>query len=121
MINYIPLTDSASKHALQGYFDSLRVELSQRGICVSLISPGYIKTQLSSNALSGDGSAHGVTDPNTASGMDSHYVAMEIVMAVATGKRELVLAKAHHQLAIYLKLFCPGLLDWMLQRRSKVN
>lgn len=88
-------------------------------MCV--ICPGYIQTQLSTNALSGDGSKHGVTDATTAGGMEPHYVASRIMTAVATGKREVVFAKAHHCLAIYLKFFCPTLLDWILQRRSKVN
>lgn len=53
------LVDSASKHALQGYFDSLRSELAPRGLDVTIVSPGYISTQLSVNALRGDGSQHG--------------------------------------------------------------
>ena len=51
--------DSASKHALQGYFDSLRAELGPRGVTVTVVSPGYIATQLSANAVQGDGSKHG--------------------------------------------------------------
>ena len=51
--------DSASKHALQGYFDALRCEVTAEGISVSVISPGYIRTHLSHNALRGDGSTHG--------------------------------------------------------------
>ena len=86
-----------------------------------MISPGYIKTQLSTNALSGDGSQHGVTDANTARGMDPHYVAHQVMVAVATENRELVIAKVHHSLAIYLKLFFPSLLNWILTKRSKVN
>ena len=54
----LPL-DSASKHALQGYFDSLRAELGPRGVTVTVVSPGYIATQLSTNAVQGDGSKHG--------------------------------------------------------------
>lgn len=121
--NFVPTccVDSASKHALQGYFDSLRVELGPRGIRVGVISPGYIKTALSSNALSADGSQHGVTDTNTAKGMDPADVAHRVMMAVATGNRELIIAKAHHHLAVYLKLFFPSLLDWTLKKRSKVN
>lgn len=53
------LLDSASKHALQGYFDSLRAELGPRGVTVTVVSPGYIATQLSANAVQGDGSKHG--------------------------------------------------------------
>ena len=113
--------DSASKHALQGYFDSLRVELGPRGIHVSVISPGYIKTALSSNALSADGSQHGVTDANTARGMEPGDVAHRVMIAVATGNRELIIAKVHHHLAVYLKLFFPSLFDWALRKRSNVN
>jgi len=50
---------SASKHALQGYYDSLRAELGPRGVAVTVVSPGYIATQLSVNAMQGDGSKHG--------------------------------------------------------------
>lgn len=88
---------------------------------MSIVSPGYIKTQLSTNALSGDGSQHGVTDATTASGMEPHYVAHKIMMTIATGRRELLVAATHHKLAVYLKLLCPALMDWILQRRSKVN
>ncbi len=113
--------DSASKHALQGYFDSVRVELGPRGIRVSIISPGYIKTALSSNALSADGSQHGVTDASTARGMEPADVAHRVMTAVATNKKELIIAKAHHHLAVYLKIFFPSILDWALRKRSKVN
>ena len=52
-------TDSASKHSLQGYFDALRNEVSPHGISVTVVSPGYIQTNLSRNALQGDGTSHG--------------------------------------------------------------
>lgn len=58
-VEYLFLTDAASKHALHGYFDSLRAELSHRGIFVSIICPEYINTRLSVNALQGDGRPYG--------------------------------------------------------------
>ena len=110
--------DSASKHALQGYFDSLRCELSPCGIKVTVVSPGYIATQLSVNALSGDGTKHGVVDANTSRGMSPHHAAGTILEAVAKGRRDLVLAKPLHHLALYVQVFCPSLLDWVLQQRT---
>ena len=62
-----------------------------------------------------------MTDPNTARGMDPADVAHRIMTAIATEKRELIIAKPHHHLAVYLKLFSPSLLDWALRKRSKVN
>lgn len=50
---------TASKHALQGFFDSLRAEVADSKVQVSVISPGYISTNLSLNAVTGDGSAYG--------------------------------------------------------------
>lgn len=52
-------SDAASKHATQAYFDCLRAEVERYGICVSVISPGYIRTNLSLNAVTGDGSKYG--------------------------------------------------------------
>lgn len=54
-----PLSDAASKHATQAYFDCLRAEVERYGIHVSVISPGYIRTNLSVNAVTGDGSKYG--------------------------------------------------------------
>lgn len=51
--------DAASKHATQAYFDCLRAEIERHGIPVTVISPGYIKTNLSVNAVTGDGSKYG--------------------------------------------------------------
>lgn len=51
--------DAASKHATQAYFDCLRAEIDHYGIPVTVISPGYIRTNLSVNAVTGDGSKYG--------------------------------------------------------------
>lgn len=67
MLFVIILLDSASKHALHGYYDSLRAELSPRGICVTILCFGYINTRLSVNALTADGTSHGGKDCNAIS------------------------------------------------------
>lgn len=52
-------SDAASKHATQAYFDCLRAEIEHYGIPVTVVSPGYIRTSLSVNAVTGDGSKYG--------------------------------------------------------------
>jgi NAD(P)-dependent dehydrogenase (short-subunit alcohol dehydrogenase family) len=52
-------TDSASKHATQAFFDCLRAEMEEANIKVTVISPGYIHTNLSVNAVTADGSRYG--------------------------------------------------------------
>ena len=58
-IHLFAIVDSASKHALQAFCDCLRTEVAQYNIHVSVVSPGYIKTDLSLNAMTGDGSKYG--------------------------------------------------------------
>uniref|UniRef100_A0A8C9KLD2 Dehydrogenase/reductase SDR family member 7B n=1 Tax=Panthera tigris altaica TaxID=74533 RepID=A0A8C9KLD2_PANTA len=50
---------AASKHATQAFFDCLRAEMEQYEIEVTVISPGYIHTNLSVNAVTADGSKYG--------------------------------------------------------------
>lgn len=56
---YTLCSDAASKHATQAYFDCLRAEIERHRIPVTVISPGYIRTNLSVNAVTGDGSKYG--------------------------------------------------------------
>lgn len=50
---------AASKHALQAFCDTLRAEVAHHGIKVTVVSPGYIQTKLSLNAITGSGQAYG--------------------------------------------------------------
>ena len=52
-------SDAASKHATQAFFDCLRAEVEQYDIDVTVVSPGYIQTNLSLNAVTADGSRYG--------------------------------------------------------------
>ncbi len=110
--------DTASKHALQGYFDSLRCELAPKGISVLVASPGHIRTQLSANAVSADGTKHGVMDPATSKGISPHRAAQVVVEGVACGRREVVPAKPIEQLAPYMRVLWPSLLDSILRWRE---
>lgn len=51
--------DAASKHATQAFCDCLRAELEQHGVAVTVLSPGYIRTNLSLNAIAANGSRYG--------------------------------------------------------------
>jgi NADP-dependent 3-hydroxy acid dehydrogenase YdfG len=61
----------AAKHAVMGFFDALRAEVSHKGIRVTTITPGFIRTNISFNALTGDGAEFGELDKDIAGGMDA--------------------------------------------------
>ena len=79
---------AASKHALHGFFDALRVEVYRDNIGVTVVCPGYIKTNVSINAVTAEGGAHGKMDNGQEKGMLPEKCARGIVKAVANGKDE---------------------------------
>jgi dehydrogenase/reductase SDR family member 7B len=83
----------AAKHGLIGYADSLRSEVAGQGVKVLVVAPGSVRTNVSRNALSGDGAVRGVSDKAIDNGIDPDAVARTIWDAVAEGKREIVIAE----------------------------
>lgn len=111
-----PLRSSyaASKHALHGYFDSLRAELKDTAINVSMICPGRINTNVSVNAITADGSAHNQMDPGQASGIPADKCARIIINGVANGQAEMYIGK--EKALVYLKRFFPALFRRVIRR-----
>ncbi|KAG8229330.1 hypothetical protein J437_LFUL007138 [Ladona fulva] len=111
---------SAAKHALQAFFDSLRAEVADKGVSVTVVSPGYIRTSLSLNALRADGSTYGVMDETTAGGMAPKKMAEQILRAVASGKGgELIVSGFSARFAILLRTLIPSLYFWVMSNRAR--
>lgn len=108
---------AASKHALHGYFDSLRAELADTGISVSLVCPGYIRTDVSVNAVGPDGSKYGKMDVNQEKGMDPDVFARKAVKALNKRKPEIWIG-GFEVVGIWLSKFAPGLLRRILAKRQ---
>ncbi|MBL4754062.1 MAG: SDR family oxidoreductase [Flavobacteriales bacterium] len=104
---------SATKHALHGYFESLRAELHEDNIKVSIICPGRIKTNISINALTEDGSTHSKMDEGTEAGLSAESCARQIVRAISSGKKETYIG-GKEILMIYIRRFLPGLFYKMI-------
>jgi short-subunit dehydrogenase len=99
----IPLRSAycAAKHGLVGYHDAVRAENEHLGIKVHVIAPGSVRTDVSRNALTADGSKRGVSDAAIDNGMPTAEAAEAILAAVESDKRELVLAKgAEYDIAV---------------------
>ncbi len=99
---------SSSKHALYGFFETLRAEYCSRGIVVTLVCPGRVRTNISLYALDKGGKAHGKMDPGQAGGLDVDAAARKIVRAIDSGRRE-VLVGRKELIMVYIKRFFPGL------------
>ena len=109
---------SASKHALHGFFDSLRAELYEDGIRVLLVCPGFIQTNVSVNALTGTGAKLGSMDVATANGLTADECARQIIEGIKSGKEEIVVAKFKERFGVFAKRFFPGLFSTMIRRMA---
>nr|XP_033770729.1 dehydrogenase/reductase SDR family member 7B isoform X1 [Geotrypetes seraphini] len=110
---------AASKHATQAFFDCLRAEMQQYEIEVTVVSPGYIQTNLSLNAVTANGSRYGVMDKNTAEGRTPEDVAKVVLKAVGEKKKEVLVAGLLPTFAVYLRTLAPKLFFTLMAARAK--
>ncbi|AOP32647.1 short-chain dehydrogenase [Leptospira tipperaryensis] len=111
---------AASKHAVQAFMDSVRLETFDSGMHVMTVSPGYVKTDISVKALSSDGSAYGIMDEGIKNGLSTEVVAERILKAIESGKRDCYPSQFRELFAFWVSRFSPSLLDKLL-RRARVT
>lgn len=109
---------SGSKHALHGFFESLRAEHYQENIQVTLICPGFVNTNVSINALTADGSTQGTKDKATAKGLSPEAFAKKAHRAIELQKNEAVIGGSLEVLAVYIKRFFPSLHARMIRKAA---
>ena len=110
---------AASKHALHGFFDALRAEHYADNIRITIVCPGFIRTNVSINALTGDGSILNEMDEAQDKGMPPDECAKQIISAIENQKEE-VLVGGKEKYAVYLKRFFPKIFSKIL-RKAKVR
>lgn len=96
---------AASKHALHGYFDSLRTEVADQNIAITIVCPGFIKTEHSMHALTGKGNLYGIMDETQEKGLSAADCAKEIVQAVQDGKEEVYIGGKEIKGVLFKRLF----------------
>lgn len=107
---------SASKHAMQGFFDSLRIELMGSGVAVSVVSPGFVDTNIREHSLGADGKPLGKNPLAGQKIMSAEECACLIADVIESRRRELVMGTSG-KLAMLGKLIVPKLVDKMTRRR----
>lgn len=97
---------SAAKHALVGFFETLRLELKDIPIYVTLVYPGRIHTNISINAITANGNKYGVMDDAQENGIAADLCAEKITKAVLKRKVELLIGR-EELILVYLKRWFP--------------
>ncbi len=111
---------AASKHALHGFFDALRAELHDYNIYVTIIAPGFVKTAISLNALTADGTPLNQMDEGQAKGISPQKCAHDIIRGIEKNKNLVLTGGFKEIFGVYLKRFFPNLFAKMI-RKLKVR
>jgi short-subunit dehydrogenase len=111
---------AASKHAMRGFFDSLRIELHGTGTTVTMIYPGFVATGIRENATGSDGKAAKIDPVNKDEVMSVEECASIIVDAIDARKREVVMT-FKGKVGQWLKLIAPSVIDGIAKRAVEGN
>lgn len=110
---------AGAKHAMHGWFEALRAEHHGDGIRVTMVSPGFVRTHISINALTAEGKAQGTMDDATDNGITAEQCAAAILRGIDRNKALITPAKKE-KLGYWLSRFAPGILRRMV-RTAKVT
>ncbi len=114
---YLRSTYAATKHALHGFYDSMRMEIEKDNVFITLLTPGFINTNVSKNALNENGQTTGEMDENQSQGMSAEDCARIILKGVAAKKFEVAVG-GKELMGLKLKRFFPIMFEKVLRRRS---
>ena len=106
---------AASKHAMTGLFDSLRIELAGTGVTVTMVYPGFVATEIRERAFGADGKPLGTSPVRESEVMTAETCARLILEAAARRRRELVMTR-RGKIGMWLKVLAPGLVDRIARR-----
>jgi len=106
---------AASKHAMRGFFDSLRIELAGSGVDVTMVYPGFVGTGIRENASGPDGKPVAINPVNAADVMSPQTCARLIREAMAGRRREVIMT-LRGKMGPWLKLVAPSVVDRIAQR-----
>lgn len=110
---------SASKHALHGFYESLRLEEEKNNISITILCPGKINTNISVNAIGKNGESHGVMDHNQSTGMPVEICATKIISAIEKKKKEVLIGGKEIK-AVTLKRFFPNWFYRVIRKQKAV-
>ncbi|MBI3568732.1 MAG: SDR family oxidoreductase [Gemmatimonadetes bacterium] len=108
---------AASKHAMAGFFDSLRIELRGSGVSVTLVDPGFVGTGAQGRNLGASGAPLGHVPIDLQAAMAPDVCARAAIAAAAARRRELVMT-LRGKIGLWLKLVAPAFIDGMAAKAT---
>lgn len=111
---------AASKHAMRGFFDSLRIELEDTGVTVTMIYPGFVATGIRENATGADGQTAKINPVAEEQAMSINECVNLIMPAIADRRREVVMT-LRARIGQWIKLLAPGLVDRIARKAVEGN
>ena len=114
---YLRSSYSAAKHALHGFYESLRLENYKNNINVLIVCPGKIKTSISLNAVTESGAKHNQMDESHVNSMSAQECVLEIIEAIKTNKEE-ILVGGKELKAVWMKRHFPKWFSKIIRKQS---
>jgi short-subunit dehydrogenase len=108
---------SASKHALHGFFEAMRMEIQNDNIKVLIVCPGKINTNISINAITSDGGKHNKMDESQKNGVSAEVCAQQILKGIKNNKEEIFIGGKELR-AIWVKRIFPTLFAKMIKKQK---
>ncbi len=113
---YLRSSYSAAKHALHGYFESLRLEVEKKGIKILMVCPGKVKTKISLNASTATGT-HGKMDESHENAMSATEAAIQIIEGISNSSEEILIGGKELK-AVTLRRFFPKWFGKIIRKQS---
>jgi dehydrogenase/reductase SDR family member 7B len=108
---------SAAKHALHGFFESLRLETEKYNIKTLIVCPGKIKTNVSHNAVTSSGERHNEMDPSHQDALSAEECARQIIQSLQKNKEEIYIG-GKEILMVRIKRLFPKLFSKLIRKQS---
>lgn len=108
---------AASKFALVGFYESLRLEEEKNNISVHLVFPGFIKTNISQNAVNSHGNAHEKLDENQDKGISPELCAQKLIAGIQKNRRDIFIG-GKEMLSLKIQRFFPSLFHKIIKKQN---
>lgn len=109
---------AASKHAVVGFFDSLRIEVAEHGISVTVIYPDYVASETHARAFGPDGEPLGESPIQEGAVMTAETCAALVLKAAGRRERQAILSR-RGKILLWVRLIAPGLVDRVALRATQ--